>query len=385
MQKQAAGIIKLQRYLDHNATCPPVSEAIAAWCAAAKEIPGNASSIHWAGRAARHIIDDARDCLAGFVGSDASSVVFTSGGTEANNLAIHGWLSRQEPGRILTSAIEHPSVLKPLQRFADAGWELVVVPPDENGVIEAGKLVEKLTENTRLVCLMAVNNETGAIQPVAEVGDICRERGIPLLVDAVQALGKTLVDLEAWGADFVSFSAHKIGGPKGVGALIVHKSRQLQEIAPGGGQERGRRSGTENVPGIAGFAAALGVNDFSALEPLRDSFENCLKERLPDVDIYAEKTERVGNTSMFSLPGFDGETLLMQLDLAGFAIASGSACSSGKRDPSHVLLAMGHSRETAGNSVRISFGPGNSLEDGYALIDELCAIRQRLLSMTGAI
>jgi len=375
----------LQRYLDHNATCPPVAEALAAWCAVAEEAPGNASSIHWAGRAARRIIDDARDCLAEVIGSDAASVVFTSGGTEANNLAIHGWLSRQEPGRIITSAIEHPSVLKPLQCFAEAGWELVAVRPDENGFIEAGSVVEKLTENTRLVCLMAVNNETGAIQPVAEVGNHCRAREIPLLVDAVQALGKLPVDLHNWAADFVSFSAHKIGGPKGVGALIVHKSRPLQELAPGGGQERGRRSGTENVPGIAGFAAALGVNDFMVLKSLRDNFEKRLKKRLPEVIIYSEHVERVGNTSMFGLPGFDGETLLMQLDLAGFAIASGSACSSGKRDPSHVLLAMGHSREAAGNSVRISFGPDNCLEDGYALIDELCAIRQRLLSMTGAI
>lgn len=375
----------LQRYLDHNASCPLLHEAATAWLNAARETPGNASSIHWAGRIARRIIDDARERLADFIGTGASSIVFTSGGTEANNLAIQGWLAGHEPGRIVTSAIEHPSVLRPLERYAARGWDLVTINPDEHGLVNAETVGRALDETTRLVCLMAVNNETGVIQPVEEVGSICRERDIPLLVDAVQALGKIPVDVRAWQADFVSFSAHKIGGPKGVGALVIHQSRRLQELAPGGGQERGRRSGTENVPGIAGFAAALGVNDFSDLTPVRDAFEKRLRERLPDAILYSADVERVANTSMFSIPGFDGETLLMQLDLAGFAIASGSACSSGKRDPSHVLLAMGYSRESAGNSVRVSFGPGNSPEDGYALVDELYAIRQRLLGMAGLI
>jgi cysteine desulfurase len=375
----------LQRYLDHNASCPLLHEAATAWLNAARETPGNASSIHWAGRIARRIIDDAREKLADFIGIGASSIVFTSGGTEANNLPIQGWLAGQEPGRIVTSAIEHPSVLRPLERYAAQGWDLVTINPDEHGLVSADAVAHALDETTRLVCLMAVNNETGVIQPVEEVGSICRERDIPLLVDAVQALGKIPVDVQTWQADFVSFSAHKIGGPKGVGALAIHPGRRLQELAPGGGQERGRRSGTENVPGIAGFASALGVNDFSVLGRIRDAFERRLRERLPDAILYSTGVERVANTSMFSIPGFDGETLLMQLDLAGFAIASGSACSSGKQDPSHVLLAMGYSRESAGNSVRVSFGPENSLEDGYALVDELCAIRQRLLGMAGMV
>jgi len=374
----------LQRYLDHNATCPILEESAAQLIAAARQTPGNASSIHWAGRAARRLIDDARDRLAQFIHTEAASIVFTSGGTEANNIAIQGWLADKPCGRIVVSAIEHPSVLKPVQRLADSGWEVVTIMPSGNGVIPVDAVADALTPDTRLACLMAANNETGAIQPVAEVGALCRDQSIPLLVDAVQALGKIPVDLSVWGADFVSFSAHKIGGPKGVGALVIRRGRKLMELAPGGGQERGRRSGTENVAGIAGFAAALGIIDFSALKSIRDAFEKRLHKRIQDARIFSEEVERLANTSMFSVPGLDGETLLMQLDLAGFALASGSACSSGKRDPSHVLRAMGLTPEIAGSSVRLSLGPENSLDDVLALVDELCAIRQRLQIMAGA-
>jgi len=374
----------LQRYLDHNATCPLLEESAVQWIAAARQTPGNASSIHWAGRAARRLIDDARDRLAQFITTESGSIVFTSGGTEANNLAIQGWLADRPRGRIVVSAIEHPSVLRPVQRLAESGWELVSIRPSGSGVISVDAIADALTPDTQLVCLMAANNETGAIQPVAEVGALCREHAIPLLVDAVQALGKIPVNLSVWGADFVSFSAHKIGGPKGVGALVIDRSRKIRELASGGGQERGRRSGTENVAGIAGFAAALGVIDFSTLKPIRNAFEKRLHEQIPDATIFSKGVERLANTSMFSVPGLDGETLLMQLDLAGFALASGSACSSGKRDPSHVLLAMGLTPEIAGSSVRVSFGPKNSVDDAFALVDELCAIRQRLQIMAGA-
>lgn len=374
----------LQRYLDHNATSPLVQEALEAWMDVAKRAPGNASSVHWAGRAARRVLDDAREQLAGFVGTDAGSVVFTSGGTEANNLAIHGWLNQQERGRIVVSSIEHPSVLRPLERFAAAGWDVVHVRPQNSGVIDPDVFAEKLTDDTKLACLMAANNETGAVQPVQALGGICRQRDIPLLTDAVQLLGKMPVDIDAWGADFVSFSAHKIGGPKGVGALIVRRGRQITELAPGGGQERRRRSGTENVPGIAAFAAAATSADFFALAGIRDGFEQRLCESIPDAHILAKDAKRLPNTSMFIVPGLDGETLLMQLDLAGFAVASGSACSSGKRAPSHVLLAMGCSQDEAGSSIRVSFGPGNTIEDGHALVDELAVTRTRLLSMAGA-
>jgi cysteine desulfurase len=375
----------LRRYLDHNATCPPLDSVLAAMDKAAIHAFGNPSSLHWAGRAARQVLDDAREELAAFIGAESGSIVFTSGGTEANNLAIHGWCSAQKPGRVITSAIEHPSVLRPLECLETAGWEVIRLRPDKSGVVSAEDVAANINENTRLVALMAANNETGAIQPVAEVGAICREKGTAFLVDTVQALGKTSVDVREWNADFVSFSAHKIGGPRGVGALMIRRGLKINELTPGGGQERKRRSGTENVPGIAGFAAALGQINFVALKPLRDEFEQKLHDRLPDVTVFSENVSRTPNTSMFCVPGMEGETLLMQLDLAGFAVASGSACSSGEREPSHVLLAMGTTHEQSRSSLRVSFGPSSTMEDGIALVDELVRIRERLMSMAGAL
>lgn len=373
----------MKRYLDCNATCPPVQKALDASAQAAAEALGNPSSLHWAGRAARRIVDDARDALATYVGCESGSVVFTSGGTEANNIAIHSVLSSVPSGRIVCTAIEHPAVLKPLQRAADQSFELMCVRPDADGVVNAESMIAAISDDTRLLCMMLVNNESGAIQPVQQVADYCRERGIPVLVDAVQALGKSVINFKQLDVDFVSLSAHKIGGPKGVGALLVKRGVKLQELAPGGGQERNRRSGTENVPGIAGFSAALGEIDFATFAPIRDAFEVQLKEQLPEVRIISEAAARAANTSLFVLPGMDGETLLMQLDLAGFAVASGSACSSGKREASHVLLAMGLSDVMARSSMRVSFGPGNSMEDADALVKALVAARQRLRSMAG--
>ncbi len=350
----------------------------------AGQVPGNPSSLHWAGRAARRVVDDARDALAAAAGVEPGSVVFTSGGTEANNIAIFGWASQfSEPGRIVTSAIEHPSILKPLQRLEAQGWEVIRVRPKADGVVDAAAIIDVMNEKTELICLMAANNETGAVQPVQQVAEACRERKVALLVDAVQSFGKTSLNLGELGADFISLSAHKIGGPKGVGALLVRRGIKIPELSTGGGQERGRRSGTENVPGIAGFATALGKIDFEALRGVRDHFERILKEAIPEVQVFSENVERLGNTSMFGVPGMDGETLLMQLDLAGFAVASGSACSSGKRDASHVLLAMGVSKSLARGSVRASFGPGNTLEDAEALVEELAKVRGRLRAMAG--
>jgi len=374
----------LRRYLDHNATCPPLDSVLAAMCKVATHAFGNPSSLHWAGRAARRILDDAREELAAFIGVQSGAIVFTSGGTEANNLAIHGWCSTQNPGRVITSAIEHPSILRPLEYLETRGWEVIRLRPDKHGVVHAEDIAATMDEHTRLVTLMAANNETGAIQPVAEVGAICREKGVAFLVDAVQALGKTDVDAPAWNADFVSLSAHKIGGPRGVGALMVRRGLRINELAPGGGQERKRRSGTENVPGIVGFAEALGSIDFEGLRSLRDEFECKLHECLPDVTVFSEDVKRTPNTSMFCVPGLEGETLLMQLDLAGFAVASGSACSSGKREPSHVLLAMGATHDQARSSIRVSFGPSSTQEDAAALVNELVRIRERLMSMAGA-
>jgi len=373
-----------QRYLDCNATCPPLEAALKAQLEAAQQAYGNPSSLHWAGRNARRALDDARDALAAYIGAESGSVVFTSGGTEANNLAISGYCAGQQPGHIITTAIEHPAVLQPVARLEDAGWQVTRLRPARTGAVSLEDVATAIRDDTRLVAVMAANNETGVMQPVAEIGALCRQQGIAFLVDAVQALGKAKVSLRDWQADFISLSAHKIGGPRGVGALIVRRGMSLQEIAPGGGQERKRRSGTENVPGIAGFAAALSGIDFSSLVGLRDNFEAALSEQMPDAVIFGRDAGRTPNTSMFCVPGMDGETLLMQLDLAGFAVASGSACSSGKREPSHVLLAMGASHEQARSSIRVSFGQSNTTEDAAALVGELLRIRKRLRRMAGA-
>jgi len=375
----------LKRYLDCNATCPPVQAALEASAKAALEAPGNPSSLHWAGRAARRIVDDGRDQLAAFVGCESGSVVFTSGGTEANNIAIHSVLTSFQSGSVVCTAIEHPAVLKPLSQLKNDCFKIIQVRPNSDGMVSAESMIAAITDDTRLLCMMIVNNESGAIQPVQEVAAFCRARGITMLVDAVQALGKSNIDFQQLDVDFMSLSAHKIGGPKGVGALLVKRGMKLHELTPGGGQERKRRSGTENVPGIAGFAAALGQIDFSLFAPIRDSFEQQLKNQIPTVRIISEQTARTANTSLFILPGMDGETLLMQLDLAGFAVASGSACSSGKREASHVLLAMGLNDATARSSVRVSFGPGNSMGDADALVKALVKSRQRLRGMAGLV
>ena len=373
----------MKRYLDHNATCPPVPVAIEAVAEAAVNAPGNPSSLHWAGRAARCIVDDARDRLAASLGCESGSVVFTSGGTESNNIAIHSTLSTLSSGRVVTTAIEHPAVLEPLARLEKNGFEIVRVRPDRSGVIPAEKMIEAITPDTNMVCMMLVNNESGAVQPVEAVATHCRKLAIPMLVDAVQALGKCSFRFSELDVDYVSLSAHKIGGPKGIGALLVRRGVKVSELAPGGGQERKRRSGTENVPGIAGFAAALDAIDFSAFAAIRDGFESRLKCTLPEAEIIAADALRTPNTSLILLPGMDGETLLMQLDLAGFAVASGSACSSGKRSASHVLLAMGFSDARARSSIRVSFGPGNSQEDAEALVIALQQCRNRLRKMAG--
>ena len=374
----------MKRYFDYNATCPMLDVSLQAFSHIAQQASGNASSMHWAGRAARRALDDARDVLATHLNVESSSLVFTSGGSEANNMAIYGCLSQAKPGKVISSTIEHPSVLQTLQHWcAHFGHELCLVQPNSQGLIDSARFYDLFDEHVVMVTLMWANNETGVIQPVHVLARACRERGIPVLVDGVQALGKLDVDVSELDADFISFSAHKIGGPKGVGALVIRRGASLEPWLLGGGQERGRRSGTENVPAVAGFAAALGVLNYAQAAPVRDFFEITLKEAMPDVTVYGEHVERVGNTSMFTVPGVDGETLLMQLDLAGFAVASGSACSSGKREPSHVLRAMGVDERAARSSLRVSFGLEHDDEDAKALVHELVRIRSLLKRMSG--
>jgi cysteine desulfurase len=349
-------------YLDWNATAPLRRQAREAM-AAALDLSGNPSSVHAEGRAARRLVEDARSVIAGAVGASARNVVFTSGGTEANSLALTPgfWRNSGLPiKRLVAAAIEHASVLTG-GRFPKATMELLGV--GKSGVVDVRHLREILTDGPpALVSVMSANNETGALQPVAEVADIVHGAGGLLHVDAVQAFGKISFDLKEMKADLISISAHKIGGPKGVGALVLADGLNgLEASIRGGGQEQGRRAGTENVLGIAGFGAAVKTamaslhGDMDRVEKLRERLETGLRQTR-GVFVFSENAPRLPNTTLFTVPGLKAETAVIGFDLEGIAVSSGSACSSGKVEPSHVLEAMGFGPELAKGAVRLSLG-----------------------------
>ena len=367
----------MQVYLDCNATTPPDERVLQAMhdCLAAHW--GNPSSLHQAGRAARADLDRAREQVAALVGVHPSQVVFTSGGTEANNLALWSFCARAEtPGVLAVSAIEHPSLLEPARAWAARGWRLVELPVDGEGRLDMAALDEALAAGAGLVSVMAANNETGVLQDIPAIAGRVRSAGAVLHTDAVQMAGKLPLDFAALGAQMMSLSAHKIHGPKGVGALILDKALEFTPMLVGGGQERGRRAGTENVAGIVGFGvaaelAAQELEDRSArLRKLRDYLESRLAE-LPGVVVFGQGAERLPNTVQLALPGIEGEALLMQLDREGIAVSSGSACSSGSREPSHVLMAMGIEETLARGAIRVSLGRHNSMADIDRLIEVL--------------
>ncbi len=348
-----------QVYLDYNASAPLCPEAKQAMIAA-MDVSGNPSSVHASGRAARKIVDHARRTIGELVGGDSERIIFTSGGTEANNLALNGL----EDVTVFTSAIEHPSVI-------EGRHDAKRIPVDGNGVIDLDALEAMLKEASDaglkvLVSVMLANNETGVIQPVAKVGLLAREYGAKVHCDAVQALGRMPVDMGRLLVDMVSISAHKIGGPKGIGALAIAPGVMLVPQIRGGGQEKYRRGGTENVLGIAGFDAAArraeaGMAKMTKIAEMRDRLETELASEAPELLIAGKGTERLVNTSCLILPGMPGETQVMALDLAGVAISSGSACSSGKVRESHVLKEMGVS--DAGSAIRVSLGLETTDED----------------------
>ncbi len=344
-------------YLDHNATTPLRPEA-AAVMAEALAMTGNPSSVHRFGRHVRRKIEAAREAIATLAGARPEGVIFTSGGTEANNLALAG----TGRTRILVSAGEHDSV-----RNAAPG--AVPIPLTGEGLVEPSALDARLgeSETPALVSIMLANNETGAIQPIAELTRIARGHGALFHCDAVQAAGKLAFDLEVLGVDMISLSAHKLGGPPGVGALILAGDLDIAPALRGGGQERGRRAGTENLPGIAGFGAAAqaaraGLDKAAALADLRDEMERQLRHLAPEIRIFAEAAPRLANTCCFAAPGLAAETQVMALDLAGVAVSAGSACSSGKVAPSHVLAAMG-AGAAAGSAIRVSLGWNSEVGD----------------------
>jgi cysteine desulfurase len=349
-------------YLDWNATTPLRPEARAAM-AAAWDLSGNPSSVHAEGRATRRLVEDARAAVAAAVGADPRNVVFTSGGTEANSLALTPGLRRNSSlpiNRLVVSAIEHASVLTG-GRFPHAAIETIRV--SKSGVVDLGHLREILAAGPpALVSVMSANNETGALQPVAEVAEIVHGAGGLLHVDAVQTLGKISFCINELKADLISISAHKIGGPKGVGAVVLGEGLSgLEGLIRGGGQEQGRRAGTENVAGIVGFGAAVKAAmasleyDIDRVENLRKRLEIGLRQTR-GVFVFCENVPRLPNTTLFTVPGLKAETGVIGFDLEGIAVSSGSACSSGKVQPSHVLDAMGLGPELAKGAVRLSLG-----------------------------
>jgi cysteine desulfurase len=355
-------------YLDWNATTPLRPEAQAAM-GAAWECAGNPSSVHAEGRQARRLVEEARSAVAAAVGAVPRNVVFTSGGTEANAVALSPGMCGTSGGpvrRLLVSAIEHASVLAGGRFPPDAIGKIAVT---RSGVVDLDDLRAKLASGPpALVSVMAANNETGALQPVYEAAQIVHEAGSLLHVDAIQALGKIPLDINAIGADLVTLSAHKIGGPKGMGALVFSEGVIVEPLLRGGGQERGHRAGTENVPGIAGFGAAVKTaipameTDNRRLVGLRDRLETGLRQT-PGAIIFAADAPRLPNTTLFTVPGLRAETALIGFDLEGVAVSSGSACSSGKVQPSHVLEAMGFGPSLAQGAVRLSLGWSTTEED----------------------
>ncbi|MSO85464.1 MAG: cysteine desulfurase [Rhodospirillales bacterium] len=364
-------------YLDHNATTPIRPEAGRAMAVALART-GNPSSVHRFGRAGRRAVEDAREQIAALVGARPEQTVFTSGGTEANAMALRG----AGRARILVSAVEHASVLA-----ARPDAERVPVNPD--GVIELDVLEAMLSADSRpaLVSIMLANNETGAIQPVARAAEIARRHGALVHCDAIQAAGKVSVDMAGLGAHLLTLSAHKLGGPMGAGALVVEDSVALEALQKGGGQERGLRAGTENVSGIAGFgaaaeAAAAEIEQFGRLAAWRDDLEARARAAVPTAQILAAGALRLPNTSCLALPGVAAETQVIALDLAGVAIGAGSACSSGKVGPSHVLAAMGVGQDIAAAAIRVSFGWSSAAADVERFLEAWTALAARTASRT---
>ena len=382
-------------YLDHNATTqldPRVREAMLPWLG---ERFGNPSSIHRVGQAARNAVEEAREHVAALIGARPPEVVFTASGTEANDTVVASAVesarrSAAGGGHLAISAVEHPSVRQAAARAARAGLEVTWVPPGEDGVVPAAAMIGALRPDTLLACLMLANNEVGTLQPVAAVAAECRARGIPLLCDAVQAVGKVPVDVGSLGVDLLVLGAHKFGGPLGAAALWIRDGVEVESLLVGGSQERRRRAGTENVAGIVGLgaAAALARDEVDGqlrpprplqLAALRDRFEAGLRA-VPGAIVHCRTAPRLPNTSHVAFAGVEGEALLIRLDLAGFAVSTGSACSSGTVEPSQTLLAMGLSPAEALSSIRVSFGIANHAAEVdrflAALAGEVAALRR---------
>jgi len=373
-------------YFDHNATTPVDERVFEAMLPYLRGRYGNASSRHELGTTARRAIDVAREQVAALVNAQPAQVIFVSGGTEANNLFIKGAAGYLKPSQVAVSAIEHPCVAKPAQELARQGWKLRKIAVARDGTVDLADAGRALKEPTGIVSVMLANNETGAIQDVATVAGLARAARAWMHTDAVQALGKIPVDFAALGVHAMTISAHKLYGPKGAAALVVDKRLQLRPLIHGGGHEQGLRSGTENVPAIVGFGAAceLAAERMRELAPRLEAMRARLERGLDELGavVFCERAPRIPNTTYFSFKGILGETLVIELDKAGFAVAPGAACSSANPEPSATLVAMGVDPELALGAVRFSLGAGNTMQQVDEFLKALQAVVSRLKSLT---
>jgi len=354
-------------YLDNGATTKVDEEAAKVVSECFSKNCGNASSLHEFGREAKEILENAREVIAAKINAEPSEIIFTSGGTESDNLAIQetAYPNRDKGNHIITTKIEHPAVLETCKFLEKDGFKVTYLDVDEDGLIELEQLKKAINEKTILVSVMHANNEIGTIQPIAEIGKICREKGIYFHTDAVQSFTKTPIDVKKQNIDLASFSGHKVHGPKGVGVLYIRKSIKIHSLMHGGHQESGKRAGTENVPGAAGFAKAVELsneNDINRMQELRDRLIDSLLE-IPDTILNGSKEKRLCNNVNISFSFVEGESLLMKLDDKGIAVSTGSACSSQSLDPSHVLLAIGLKHEIAHGSIRFTLSKYTTQEE----------------------
>ena len=371
-------------YFDYNATTPLAPEVIEIIGRASREVFGNASSVHRFGQQAKAMLDDARSSVAALVGGDPSEVVFTSGGTEADNFALRGVAEALEPaGRrhLIASVIEHEAVLNTLKALARRGWQVTLLPVDPSGIVSPERLRDSITDDTAIVSVMHANNEIGTIQPVAALAEIAHAHGALMHTDAVQSAGKIPVDVRALGVDLLSLSGHKFNGPKGAGALWLKRGTRVQSTMTGGKHERNRRAGTENVPAIAGLGVAArlarekGGGEATQIAALRDRLEQRILATVPGTAVNGDRDRRVPNTTNISFDRVEAESLLIALDLEGVAVSTGSACSSGTLEPSHVLKAMGLPAHRTQNSLRFSLGTFST----EAEVDFVAGILPRLV------
>lgn len=382
---------KRRVYLDNSATTPVDPRVAAAMSRAVVETFGNASSVHGFGQQARAAVDRARREVGGLIGAKQNEIVFTSGGTEANNLAIRGLCeAAASHGRhVITSAIEHPSVAGVCKELEKRGWDVTRLPVYENGIVRVEDVNNALRPNTVLITIMLANNEIGTVQPIREIGRLVREKkNLWLHTDAVQAAGRLPLNVDELGCDLLTMSAHKLYAPKGIGALYVRRGVRLHGQNVGGHQERERRAGTENVPGIVAFgeAAKLAREELEQRSAhdrmLRDKFEAQVRSRIKDVVMNGDREQRLGHLSNISFRFIEGEGLLINLDLEGVAVSTGSACSSGTLEPSPVIRALGVNDELARGSIRFSFGKDNTEDDVEYAVEVLSQAVERLRALS---